>query len=85
MLRISGISMPLSYTENDLRQRVLALLGVSPDALHTCVMAKRSVDARKKHAVHFQLTVDVQVADEAAVLRRARGRRESIMPVKAKE
>lgn len=83
MLRISGISMPLSYTENDLRQRVLALLGVSPDALHTCVMAKRSVDARKKHAVHFQLTVDVQVADEAAVLRRARGRRESIMPVKA--
>ena len=81
MLRISGISMPLSYTDEQLRERVLAVLGLAPDALRTCVVAKRSVDARKKHAVHFQLAVDVQVADEATALRRARGRREQVAPV----
>ena len=71
MLRISGMEMPLDYTEEGMRRRAATRLGVPPKALLTCVLSKRSVDARKKDRVHFLLSVDVAVANEPAVLARA--------------
>ncbi len=76
MLRITGLSLPLSYTEDDLRRRAAGVLGVSPERLTACRLRKRSVDARKKEQVHFQITVDVQIGNEAAVLRRCRNSRQ---------
>lgn len=76
MIRVSSLSMPLSYTEEDLRRRVAHVLGVSPEAITTCRLFRRSVDARKKEQIHFQITADVQVAQEAAVLRRFRNNRQ---------
>ena len=70
MLRITGISLPLSYTEEDLRRCAADRLGVSPKAIHSLTLRKRSVDARKKNDVHFTATVDVSVDNEQAVLRR---------------
>ncbi len=81
MLRIIGISMPLSYTENDLYRRAAAILGVSPAQVLTCCLAKRSVDARKKDAVHFEIAVDVTVKDEAAVLSGKKCRRQQVSVV----
>ncbi len=78
MLRITGISMPLSYTDEDLRRRAAAILGVQPI---TFTLVKRSVDARRKDAVHFEMAVDVTVADEDAVLRRQKKRREQVTRV----
>ena len=75
MLRISGISMPLSYTDDDLRRRIAAVLGVQP---LTFTLAKRSVDARHKDAVHFEIAVDATVQDEETVLRRQKKRREQV-------
>ncbi len=80
MLRITGISMPLSYTDEDLRRRAAAILGVQPI---TFTLAKRSVDARRKDAVHFEIALDVTVADEDAVLRRQTKRREQVTRVQS--
>ena len=74
MLRITGLSMPLSYTEDDLRRRAAAVLGVREGEMLTCTLFKRSVDARKKDNVHFEITVEVTVDNEAAVLRGKKGR-----------
>ncbi len=73
MLRVSNLQLPLSYTEDDLRRRAADRLGVSPKALQTCRLYRRSVDARKKENLHFTATVDVTVADEESLLRRAKG------------
>ena len=70
MLRITGLSLPLSYTEEDLRRVAADRLGVSPHKITSLTLRKRSVDARKKAEVHFNATVDVTVENEDAVLRR---------------
>ncbi len=70
MLRVTGISLSLCYTEDDLRRCAADRLGVSPKAIHSLTLRKRSVDARKKNDVHFNATVDVAVDNEAAILRR---------------
>ena len=70
MLRITGVKLPLSYTDNDLRRRAADLLGAP---VRDCCLRKRSVDARKKDNVHFTATVDVTVDNEDKVLRRVGG------------
>ena len=70
MLRITGISLPLSYTDDDLRWCAADCLHISPKAIGSLTLRKRSVDARKKNDVHFNATVDVAVEGEAAILRR---------------
>ncbi|MBE6778055.1 MAG: hypothetical protein E7541_01565, partial [Ruminococcaceae bacterium] len=81
MLRVTGIAMPLSYKPEDLRRRAASLLGVPPRAVLTCTLAKRSIDARKKDNVHFEITVDVTVEEEETVLRSARCRRDKVSPI----
>ena len=61
MLRVTGITLPLSYTEEDLRRRAADLLGISPADIVSLRLRKVSVDARKKDAVHFTATVDLTV------------------------
>ena len=78
MLRINGLSVPLSYTEEELHRRAAAVLGVSAGEILSLRLSKRSVDARKKENVHFQVAVDVTVADEPRVLHSRRLRREQV-------
>ncbi len=68
MLQITGLSLPLDYTEDTLRQKAAGVLGIPPKAIRDLRLAKRSVDARKKDHVHFEATVRVTVADQQAVL-----------------
>ncbi len=82
MLRVTGISMPLNYTAEDLRRQAAKQLGIPPTAVLNCRPAKRSVDARKKEDVHFNFTVDVTVADEQAVLSSKKCRGETVSVVK---
>lgn len=72
MLRVTGIALPLTYTETELRRRAAVALGVRPVEIRALTLYRRSVDARKKEHVHFLATVDVTVADEDAVLGRCR-------------
>ena len=72
MLRITGLSMSLSYSERDLRKKICAELCIAPAALLRVRLHRRSVDARRKDNVHFEVAADVWVADEGAVRRSPR-------------
>ena len=68
MIEITSLRLPLSYTEHDLRREAAARLGVSQRAIQTCRLHRRSVDARKKPNLVFDITVGVTVEREDAVL-----------------
>lgn len=81
MLRITGISMPLDYTLSRLRREAARILHIPAEKLRTLVLVKRSVDARQKDGVHFDVTIDVQVdGDEAALAARSKGRVRLVVP-----
>ena len=68
MIEISSLRLPLSYTDDELRRLAAARLGISPREILTCRLHRRSVDARKKPNLLFDITVGVTVAEEEAVL-----------------
>ena len=63
---------PLNYTEASLRSAVVRKCRLAPDQLVSLTLVRRSVDARDKSDVHFVLSVDLEVRNEAAVLKRCR-------------
>ena len=65
MLRINDIKLPLEHAENDLREAVLALLGVASDDLLAIDVYKRSYDARKKTAIQLIYNLDVSLTESA--------------------
>ena len=71
MLRITELKLPLEHTEQDLRAAIVKQLGTSPDRLVRHSIFRRAVDARKRSAIAFIYTVDVEVTDEAPLLARA--------------
>jgi uncharacterized FAD-dependent dehydrogenase len=75
MLRLIDVQLPLDHPEAALKQAVLARLGVNEDALLGFTVFRRSYDARRKSAITLIYTVDVEVSDEAALLRRHAGDR----------
>ena len=67
MILVGGITLPLSYTDAQLQQAVISKLHISKQQLTSCRLHKRSVDARHKGAVCFQITAAVTLhGDEAA-------------------
>ncbi|HET7791969.1 MAG TPA: hypothetical protein VFL64_01180, partial [Rhizobacter sp.] len=73
MLRITELRLPLNHAEGELRPAILQRLGVADAALKSFTVFKRAYDARKKSAVQLIYTLDCDVADEAAVLKRFSG------------
>ena len=70
MIRISSLSLPLDYTESDLRAAAAKKLKLSENDLLSCTVAKRSVDARRGQ-VSFLFSLDVAVkGDENALVKR---------------
>ncbi len=71
MIRITELALPLDYTPETMRQAVVRRLKLRDEELLEHTLFKRSYDARKKHTgILFICIVDVQVADESAVLKR---------------
>ena len=75
MLRLTEVKLPLDHPDSDLRAAVLARLGVAGAELRTLTIFRRAVDARKKSAISLIYTLDVDVANEAAVLARLKSDR----------
>ncbi|HQZ30292.1 MAG TPA: NAD(P)/FAD-dependent oxidoreductase [Arenimonas sp.] len=71
MLRLTDLTLPLDHADSALRDAVLARLKLPACALRSLTVAKRSYDARKRGHIVLTYSVDVDVADEAAVLARA--------------
>ena len=71
MIRITELPLPLDYEPEALRLAILKRLAIAEGELLDFTLFKRSHDARRKSAgILFVCIVDVEVRDEAAVLRR---------------
>ena len=68
MIRLTELRLPLHHPEDALRTAVLARLGIADAALKAMQLFRRGYDARKPQAIMLVYTLDVEVADEAALL-----------------
>jgi len=68
MIRLSGLTLPLDHPDDAMAPAICARLGIEAEALRGFEVVRRGNDARKKSAILLVYTVDVDVADEAAVL-----------------
>ena len=72
MLRITDLRLPLEHDALALEQAILKKLDVPKASLIGFSVFKRSYDARKKEALLFVYSVDANVFEEAALLKRLR-------------
>jgi hypothetical protein len=70
MLRITDLQLPLEHSDAELHEAILQRLGIPSAALVRYSVFKRSSDARKKSAINFIYTLDIEVTNEAEVLQR---------------
>ncbi|HBF50888.1 MAG TPA: hypothetical protein DDX04_11680 [Massilia sp.] len=73
MLRINELKLPLDHPDHALRDAILTRLGIEAIDLVDFTVYKRSYDARKKAAIVLIYAIDVEVKNEAAVLKRLQG------------
>jgi len=75
MLRLSELKLPLDHGDDAIANAIDRRLGLGAGQVLSYSVARRGYDARKKSAISLIYTVDVHVADEAAVLRHHSGER----------
>jgi len=68
MIRITELRLPLEHPPEALTSAVATRLSIPETAIRTLFVFKRSHDARKKTALLFIYTVDLEIDDEVAVL-----------------
>ncbi len=73
MLRLSELRLPLDHPADALPAAIVKRLGIAPAELIRFTVFKRSYDARKSHSLSFIYIVDLEVAHEAALLRKFDG------------
>ncbi len=76
MLRLTELKLPLNHPADALRAAILKRLELADDDLVGFSIFKRSYDARKKHALLLIYAVDVEVKNEAALLKKFRNDRQ---------
>lgn len=69
MLRVAEIKLTIHEDESSIRDKVIRKLKINPSDLISYSIYKQSVDARKKDMLYFVYTIDVEVKDEASILR----------------
>ncbi len=70
MLRLSGLRLPLDHPADAMPAAICARLGIASADLISHAVVRRGNDARRKNAIQLVYTVDVELADEQAVLDR---------------
>jgi uncharacterized FAD-dependent dehydrogenase len=75
MLRLTELKLPLDHAPEALRAAILQRLELAGDQLVGFSIFKRSFDARKKHAMLLIYTLDIEVRNEAALLKKFRNDR----------
>ncbi|MGH8154740.1 MAG: NAD(P)/FAD-dependent oxidoreductase [Rhodanobacteraceae bacterium] len=70
MLRLANVKLPLDHAADALPAAICARLGIPADALHKFTVFRRGYDARKRGAIALIYTLELDVADEAALLAR---------------
>jgi len=80
MVRISNLILPPDGDPTLLKKRAAKALGLPVSKIHRCTPVRQSIDARKKSNVHYVMTVDVAVSNEAEVVRRAQNKNVTLQP-----
>ncbi len=70
MLRLTEIKLPLDHPEEQLKAAILQRLGIAATDLVGYTIFRRGYDARKPSHIQFIYTLDVEVKNDTAVLRR---------------
>lgn len=83
MIQIQQLKLPVSHTEEELKQKIAKTLRLSSSEIQGYDIRKQSIDARKKQEVSYVYTVAVQVKNEEKLLKKAKNNNISI--VKEKE
>ena len=73
MLRITELKLPLDHTDDDLKASILKRLGVDAADLVGYTVFRRGYDARKRSAIVFIYSVDVELRQESVVVARRAG------------
>ncbi len=80
MIQIQQLKLPIDHTESDVKQKIKKTLKLRQEQLKRYTIVRRSIDARKKPALFYVYTVNVETEREAAVLKRTGNK--NILPVK---
>jgi uncharacterized FAD-dependent dehydrogenase len=70
MIRLTDIKLPLDHAEDAIEAAVRAKLGLGKDGLRNVSVFRRGYDARKRGNIQLIYTLDIEVADEAGLLKR---------------
>ena len=70
MLRLTQLQLPIEHGEGDIERAVAARLHIAAADLLSLQIVRRGVDARKRGAIRFVYTLDLELRDEASVQRR---------------
>ncbi len=70
MLRLTEIKLPLNHPPEAIAEAAASRLKIAPKNMLSCTVFKRGNDARKKSSILLVYTLDVEVKDEAAILKR---------------
>jgi uncharacterized FAD-dependent dehydrogenase len=74
-MRLTDLKLPLAHSTDDLRNAILKRLAIGADELVAYTIFRRAYDARKPAAIVFIYTLDVELKNEAAALKRLHGDR----------
>ena len=85
MIRVQQLKLPLQHTEAQLKKRIAKTLRITETQIEDYRIAKRSIDARKKTEVSYVYTVDVSVAQEQKVLKKANNKNVTLTSIKEYE
>ena len=70
MLRLTEVRLPLDHAEAEIRPAILRILDIPESELVSHRVRRRGYDARKPRDVVFVYTFDVEIKNEATVLKR---------------
>jgi uncharacterized FAD-dependent dehydrogenase len=79
MLRLTDLKLDLDHAEDEIKAAVLKRLDLKPQDLLGYSVHRRAVDARKRSAIALTYTLDIEVRNEAALLKRL-GRDRNVAP-----
>lgn len=69
MIRIGNIKVPLDFNFAQLDEFCVKRFKISPERLRSVKLAKKSIDARKKSDVHFNISLDIEAKGEQQLQR----------------
>jgi hypothetical protein len=70
MLRITELKLPLDHSKKQLKTAILYRLGINASEPITYTIFRQGFDARKRNAIMLVYTVDIETANEQAILER---------------